>query len=544
MLKKTTYFAAPFLLISLTLLALMMLLVTDNTPLSAYPGGGAPPGFGSDDSYPAPQIGPPAPPIILPDDFQVNHEVFMPIISEPAPTLFSIAGEEDIERVKTVIPAGLATDPYVWGTFDADPPISNIQMINNCISYRNRDINVSPIQYQPGFANRHINDFCWDAGDETHRADNPSNQPQPTYRIAQVVASPDCPGGVATCLDVRIDPNDYSAESTVRTLIQANPSWTFLIDNEPDNAFQGALSGRFGTSSATYARFFAYMYHLVEDELPAGQVPQLVFCQTTYAGREVTDLGLDYCEDAFNDLNTLLVDEYGYPAGSAPSLIYALSTHQYIVQYVINEQNDTTLMAEYLQVSVDFWQDQLQEFEDWAAANGMGDKPLWLTEFGVYNAWCKKPLPLGIGHQGIPCDPALNPDIDPTGNPDTTPCEDDGEDELEDHRDVFYGRHNGEGIWGVQMGQISYLAQPEHQWEAAWWFSGEGNGKKLCNPNPPSAIRACNQTGWVWGDSAFCLTDKEELSQSGITLRSSLNCIINGHSCSLAPSGPGFGSDG
>ncbi len=465
---------------------------------------------------------------------------------------FSIIGAETLEDVEEVVPEGWATHSYDWNNKYGDTPI---KMIRACMAFRNKHYDPSgwPPVFDPGYKAAHLGDYCWDAGDEY---DDEGAGIVPTYRIAQIVSSttgPMCPQpGWGSCLGVDKNSNDWSAEDEfVDEYIADDYIW--LVGNEPDNEDQDFLNGTrahpdnpgagrgYAADAETYATFYRYMYDLVDTNID--RPPQLVFCQATFAGYEAPGLGLRYCEPAYDELVALVEQER-----SAPDMIYALSTHEYLVKRLshggIVYEHGAVLKRTPLPLAMVDWVEALQEFEDWAASTeGLEGKPLWLTEFGAYTAWCDK-----VGDQtlqsddpGLACHRTNFVDIDAENG-----CVDDGESELEWGRDVFYGRDNQEGIWGLQKRQIGYLADSDgvynHHWARAWWYTSVMHASVPDNcPEPEPGVEyatqqreaSCVNTAWVWGDNGFCKDSPASLSQAGITLRRVLYCELTGTDCEL-----------
>jgi len=401
-----------------------------------------------------------------------------------------------------------------------------------------------------GYKAAHLGDYCWDAGDEY---DDEGAGIVPTYRIAQIVISTTvsmCPQpDWGSCLDVDKNSNDWSAEEEfVENHIADDYIW--LVGNEPDNEDQDFLKGTrahpdnpgagrgYAADAETYATFYRYMYDLVDDNID--RTPQLVFCQATYAGYEAPGLGLFYCETAYDELVTLLGQE-----GSAPGMIYALSTHEYLVRDFVHNniryRDGAILKRTPLPAAMARWVVALQQFEDWAASTeGLEGKPLWLTEFGAYTAWCDQ-----VGNQllqnddpGLACHKDNFVDIDADNG-----CVPDPTSDLEWGRDVFYGRNNEEGIWGLQKRQVEYLVVDlddghKHHWARAWWYSAimHASVPAICEvPDVEYATQdrreSCANTAWVWGDNGFCKDSRTSLSQAGITLQSVLYCELADPDC-------------
>lgn len=156
---------------------------------------------------------------------------------------------------------------------------------------------------------------------------------------------------------------------------------------------------------------------------------------------------------------------------------------------------------------------------------------MWLTEFGSWQAWCPGIRLLQFEDTGIPCDPALNDDIDYVWGQNNGPCIDDNHDDLEWGRDVFYGRNHREGIWGLQTEQIRYLTQ-QNRWDIAWWFVSVASGYNPCsNIQLPKDQLLCDTTAWIWGDSFYCTQAVGQLGQGGIIYHNVLDCLLNGYDC-------------
>lgn len=137
-----------------------------------------------------------------------------------------------------------------------------------------------------------------------------------------------------------------------------------------------------------------------------------MFCQSTWAFAN-GNRGLTYCANAFDALPEALIAA-GVTNVTAPGAIYALATHEYLqdcyeirINQTSTEYCDSWLLTdgviEYAVPQV--WIAHLQEFEEWARTTpGLEDKPLWLTEFGSWRAWCPEVHPTNIvGVPGVPC---------------------------------------------------------------------------------------------------------------------------------------------
>jgi hypothetical protein len=444
---------------------------------------------------------------------QETHQVFIPLLigSSPKQGKFSVAGATNETAVLQVVPTGHQIDPYIWDVLPNTN--SSIQMLRVCTYYRPIQILYNPTRpiFLGWYQANKIGHLCWD----------PLNE-----QIAQIINLPGCPyyGETPTkaCLDTEVDTIVNTGETELRSLVQNNPDWVWLIGNEPDNIWQDALIDEIDISNGVitttvqlsgtlgYATFFKEIYEIIADEISSS--PKLVFCQSTIAWNDPNrpNFGLDYCENAFDQLQIL---------GFGSEQIYALATHQYMYTtetyggnpYFGGELLDGTTQPiiedsrSVLVMTIEKFETYLQEFEDWAESENMGTKPLWLTEYGSLWAWCYEV-------QG-----ALRPEIDEVGG---VACPNTGQDY------VFYGRNSNEGLWGLQTGQIEYLLHPGNNWESAWWFvskMGDWNGDGYCD-----------MTAWLWKADFNCRVNSgrpDNLSRAGETQRLVLECIIQNTNC-------------
>lgn len=214
-----------------------------------------------------------------------------------------------------------------------------------------------------------------------------------------------------------------------------HPGLTWLIGNEPDNF---DLEAGDGLRPSEYGRFYAAVAGVIQS---ADSTATLVFCQTTFPF-EITwtnwqfpyNSGINYCAKAYWTVAENL------PEGVNPAdIIDVVSTHLYIID--VREVHLERSFNEWKQYLADFatW---VNEFDDGA----LRGRPLYLTEFGALGNVCEEAL-------------AFRPDIDMAGG---VGCE---------QGEPFFGRHDGEGFWGLQVKAIElFLSEENTQWEAAWWF--------------------------------------------------------------------------
>lgn len=501
-------------------------------------------------AYPAPNGATPTP-IISKIEFVFNfspsYSYFLPLIMGKPPRMyFSVAGATDIERIHQVVPQGVSIDGYSWDTLPAN---SSIQMIRSCLYYRHK-------------ANGHFYEWYWKASEQDPRDIAGHLCWDPLFEtIARIVDESTCTMrndfgqcvwscpvsyGNKPCLDVEVaNYPEQSGRNLFKEMVITHPSWIWLIGNEPELAVQDALVT--GTVSVMlnnnilttyelkgpekYAIFFKDIYDTIqegfEENLLTSQ-PKLVFCQSAYAGYLPTNnyAGLGYCSKAFLHLACLTssgmtcrqIAPNETSKTQARAMIYALSTHQYmhgpeVIGNSIYDNGklltrDTIVGTQtILQHAIALWSSYLQEFEEWAAEEGMGDKPLWLTEYGSLSAWCYETHDASPPEGGVRCQ-GVN------GN------------------NVFYGRASNEGLWGLQQGQMAYMWQ-SGRWKAAWWFVS-GMEK--------SSGGQCYQTAWLWGADFDCRPpsnyphpDEYDRSRVGITHYQVINCLANHTDCQGQP---------
>ena len=435
-----------------------------------------------------------------------SYEYYFPAVFDaPPPAQFSIGGVGSSTHVDQVVPEAAQIDPYIWDVLPH--PESNIQVIRTCTYYRQK-ISVNDngtwrwmhAEWYQDFKQGHL---CWDPI---------------TSQVAKIVKDVNCAFGYGRlCLDVSSAQIANQGESELRKLISENPRWIWMIGNEPDNRSQDALIGNINISDGAtwrrvnvggaeaYAYFFKHIYNLVDSE--SSVAPRLVFCQATFAHANRVSYGLDYCRQAYEHLKLL---DFG------PNHIYALSTHQYAHDaelfngqfYIGGELLDGETQPygdgrSVLELAVGRWINHLEAFESWAASEGMGHKPLWLTEYGSLAAWCHQAQPdTNYEAGGVAC-----------------PQADNGS-----RLYPFYGRNSDEGIWGLQRLQMEYLMRMDNQWKAGWWFvstMGWGSG-------------ICYQTGWLWRADFNCEADSarvNNLSRAGETHLQTLDCLFNQQNC-------------
>lgn len=506
--------------ILLTVTSIIFLLIFTSTiqltlspSASAYP---APDQSHTQNSYPinSPAINsvtPPPAPLI-----QVNITPvaigYLPIVEKAFPTpfptpetqtRFSVAGA-DFTWLGEVIPEPLQISSYSWSLKESEFIASRtIKMIRSCYYFRARAEvaeyeNVLHYYYQDtNYAKEMI---CWDPT---------------TNQIAKILPASFCPMN-KPCLDIESD--QISPSETGLNLfteaVRSNPDWIWLIGNEPDRPDQDNILRDIYEldhlnqvrslpvdGPVTYAYFFKTIYDTIANE---NVVPKLVFCQAsaTYF-IEGADLGTNYCIQAYAELITLNVGNSSTKFN--PSHIYALSNHHYVWPQIIGgvEYKDGELLSGRAingQPILDYvtanWINDLQVFENWAIDAGMGDKPLWLTEYGHLSAWC---YPNYDSHGG---------ELEPGG----VYC-------PPGDRKVFYGRNSNEGIWGLQKRQMAYLAGNHNQWQAAWWFVSQMGLKD----------GVCDQTAWLWQDDHNC-TETGSRTRAGET-HYELLCAIEGYNC-------------
>lgn len=480
------------------------------TSVSAYP---PPTTIAPRSGYPAPTGTPILPTPVL-GNVILDDPIYLPVIYNQykPPTFFSVAGAISETQVLQVVPEGLHIDPYSWNRLPNQE--SSIQMIRSCMYYRNKLVEpvngVSRMVFWEHWywANR-VNKPCWD----------------PITQKMAVVVTENCPVMGQPCLDVEIDPTSTAGEERFKQIasqmVDLHGQVIWLVGNETDNVLQDALVNtvyfrqadgtiierQFG--SHYYAEFFADVYELVDEAVGQVDSPKLVFCQATYARRLSNDenMGLKYCEDAFVALQGL---------GHGADHIYALATHEYMHEEEGFGLNDTKYEngalldgvrlvngedVTILEKAVEQWILYLQQFETWAESVGMGDKPLWLTEYGSLGARCFEIHPAYNG-EGIPC---MGVDLEATDP---------------DH--IFYGRTPEEGVWGLQMGQLNYLINSP-RWEAAWWF-----GSIIGDFNEDGK---CDVTVWIWGSNEDCRQAHTMVSRAGITYYQLINCLYWEQNC-------------
>ncbi|MGB1253135.1 MAG: hypothetical protein ACPG8W_21160 [Candidatus Promineifilaceae bacterium] len=438
-----------------------------------------------------------------------TYQYYLPLVNKPVPgAQFSIGGVGMEEQVLQVVPEDMQIDPYIWDVF---PLVgSSIQTIRACTYYRARtfinDGGNWRWTHTEWYSNHKIGHLCWDPI---------------TEQIAKIVTDNGCPYGEGrACLSISVAGLEDSAEIEFRQYAQAHPEWTWLIGNEPDGYSQDALletiSLTDGVNERTihlggptaYARFFKGVYKLIDAEI--NTTPKLVFCQATFAHEARASYGLAYCRQAYDALKAI---------GFGPAHIYAISTHQYVHdaeifngrayvggQLLDGETQPYNDGQTLLELAVGKWIDNLESFEAWAASEGMGDKPLWLTEYGSLAAWCTTAqADSNYESGGVAC-----------------PEADNGQ-----RLYPFYGRNSGEGLWGLQKLQMEYLMRSDNQWKAGWWFvstMGWGSG-------------ACYQTGWLWRADFDCEADSSRtnnLSRAGETHYQVLNCLFHKQNCPTA----------
>ncbi|MCA9936995.1 MAG: hypothetical protein H6662_02955 [Ardenticatenaceae bacterium] len=500
----------PILLILLILITGLTFVNTSLQEASAYPEPGQAQSIQEDSAYPAPEQTEPmaqnaypapyttptrTPNTNLSTTFEYTYSMYFPVVIKPAPARFTVSGALSEDEVLQVVPNGLQYDPYNWNRLPNYD--SSVQMIRSCLAYREKTIHWNPIrvEFSDYYQSNMVGHICWD----------PINQ-----QVAQIVNDPQCPHYDLSrpCLDVEHDSIPNTGETLFREYVHDNPSWIWLIGNEPDGITQDAIVHDIQIGNgvitntvligdhATYAEFFRQIYDIVDSEIDSA--PKLVFCQTTYAHNT------NYCAAALDHLQSL---------GYGPEHIYALAVHQYLrdreffdgVPYSGGElldgetlpiPGDDRTVLEY--AIEERWIPYLQVFEAWAESEGMGDKPLWLTEFGSWAAWCFET------HNP----PYLRPGIDHEGG---LTCIDVGK------PNVFYGRNNHEGLWGLQTKQIEYLARTDNNWEVAWWFVSRVGG-------------GCSVTTWIWNSDFDCTAPSprpNNLSRAGETYYQAIDWVIN-----------------
>lgn len=481
----------------------------------AYPGPSPEPTLSL--AYPGPETQSPTTLTPVATPF-INWELVQPIAYLPVlyrdwkPLYFSIAGADQANDPMTeAIPENLLISPYRW----AGPAIRNngtywypgnqIQFFHTCLAQRMKYWSNGKVIFKETYGEWNEGDiFCWDPMTE-HFA-----------RIVRETCQDPVPAG-EMCAHLETS----GVEQQMMTLIQQHPEWIWVVGNEPDNGLQDALHGTlymldkngdpqpwYTPTYAKYAAFYAHAYALVRNALVGTSYgPRLVFCQSTWAFAR-GNAGLTYCENAFNALPDALIAK-GVTNITAPDTIYALATHEYLQEcYFIEIPNqpltrycDSWLLTEgVIEYAVpQVWIAHLQEFEEWAQTTpGLENKPLWLTEFGSWKAWCPEIHPANIaGVPGVPCTA--------TGK---------------DH--VFYGRYPTEGIWGLQLLQVEYLAHVDNNWQAVWWYVSR---------DEKGSDSLCAVTAWVWGANDDCELNRYDLSRAGETYRQAIECKVNHINC-------------
>lgn len=171
---------------------------------------------------------------------------------------------------------------------------------------------------------------------------------------------------------IRVNQNSYSPSSEeIESIANKFPGYTWIIGNEPDNAFQD------NTSPEKYAQIYHELYSLIKSKDRNAKIAIAGVSQPTPARLAYLNKVLESYENLYHE--KLPVDWWNIHA------------------YVLREENDswgaglpvglTIKQGELYEIEqhgdISIFQQNLIQFRKWMKENGYQDSPLVVTEYGI-----------------------------------------------------------------------------------------------------------------------------------------------------------------
>ena len=165
----------------------------------------------------------------------------------------------------------------------------------------------------------------------------------------------------------------YFSGEQLASLAAAHPGRTWLVGNEPDVAAQD------WATPTEYAAAYHFVYQAVKGADPtatlvAGNIGTVTPLRLAYLDAVLAAYAASYGAPMPVDVwgaHTFILPETadGWGVGIPPGLP---ADHAPGADVTVDQHDDLALLAA-----------QLPRMRTWMAANGYGDKPLWITEYGI-----------------------------------------------------------------------------------------------------------------------------------------------------------------
>ncbi len=169
-----------------------------------------------------------------------------------------------------------------------------------------------------------------------------------------------------------LDGQLYFSASTLTTAAAHNPGRTWIIGNEPDNAWQD------NTTALDYARAYHDAYHAIKQGDPTAQIAiaglsQITPLRLTYLNRVWSTYERLYAATMPVDVWTMhayvLREEAGNWGVGIPPGFESITTG---ILWDVEDHGDLRLV-----------ENQVRLMRSWMDRHDQEDKPLWITEYGI-----------------------------------------------------------------------------------------------------------------------------------------------------------------